>query len=224
MVFAPHIRVTALGRLGTPEGDRFSYGFNMAPDGGFISAGDFAHGTAAVWTDLADSVRDFHGRATSRIESPAVLEMVKIAHIGADGHYTTDPIFRVYAQAGGVAATGPILPQSALAVSLTTERRGPTGKGRFFLPMPAVAVDNTDRFRVNVATIEGVRDSAQTLLNDVNNFPGPDPIWDEWEVCVASTKGYNSKVTGVRVGRIVDTMRSRRNKLAESYVATVAVG
>jgi hypothetical protein len=38
-------------------------------------------------------------------------------------------------------------------------------------------------------------------------------------VVVASSKGYLSGVTGVKVGRAVDTIRSRRSDLPEGYIA-----
>jgi hypothetical protein len=223
MVFAPHVRVTALGRLGTPQADRFSYGFNIAPDDGFVALGDWAGMTAAQITDLCDSVRDFHHRGTTLISAAAVLEQVKLAIIGADGKYMADPVTRDYSSAGGVPLDSTTLPQSACAVSLGTNRRGPTGRGRFFIPMIATVVDQAQFFHTNVAQADGLRDSAATMLNDINNWPGIDVIQASWRVCIASTKGYNSKVNSVRVGRVIDTIRTRRNKLPEAYTATAAV-
>lgn len=223
MVFAPHLRVTALGRLGTPEAERFSYGLNMAPDGGFVSLGDFAGMTALHITDLCDSVKDFHGRANSRISASAVLETVKLALIGADGKYLADPVTRAYAQPGGVAADFKVTPQSALAISLGTARRGATGRGRFFIPMFIGDCDPADFFRITSAQALLVRDSAATMINDMNNWPGIDVIVASWRVVVASTKGYNTKVNTLRVGRVIDTIRSRRGALTETYTATAAI-
>lgn len=224
MPFAPHIRVTAIGRLGTPEADRFSYGFCIAPDNGFIALGDWHGITALQATDLCDSVRDFHARAATTIDSSAVLEMVKMAHIGADGKYDDDPIHRDYSTPGGTGPNVMVLPQTALAISLGTARRGPSGKGRFYIPMPGDAVDAGGGFKMSTALQDQIRGSAQTMLTDVNNWPGADVVSAAWKIVVASTKGYNTKVTGVRVGAIIDTMRSRRNKLDESYNAYVGVG
>ena len=49
----------------------------------------------------------------------------------------------------------------------------------------------------------------------MNNRPGVD--FSDVVVVIASTKGTNSPVTAVRVGRVPDTIRSRRTALPEGY-------
>lgn len=226
MPFKSHYRVTALGTLGTSQ-ERFSYGLNMAPNNG---AGDAngVEGTITLnddaWADVAEDLRSFHGAAGTHLSSRAVLTGVKVAKIGADGKYLEDPkYFDVVDTPGGSTLSSNshlILPQTAVAVSLVTARRGPSGKGRFYLPMPIAGID-AGTFEADPTIITSIRDSAQTLINDLNNAPGFDLT--EVKVCVASTKGFNTGVTGVRVGRILDTIRTRRAQLVENHTAVAAV-
>jgi hypothetical protein len=215
MPFAPHTRVSAIGFIGSSL-ERFSYGLSMESQ--LAGAGEMPSQGEAQ--DIANDFVAFHGRATSKIWQQAVLKEVKIAAIGADGKYTEDPIIISVNQVGGGGALPVPLPQAALVVSCESTRRGPTGKGRFYLPMPNVVITEPG-FLMAVATAEDVRTSAQTLLGALNNEAGVDVV--DRKVVIASSKGYNTPVTSIRVGRVIDTMRSRRKSLSESYTAEVAV-
>lgn len=224
MPFAPHMRMTALGRLGA-SGERFSYGLALTRSetpGWVPPLAEVSF--QEVCEDLAADVVAFHSSAAVNLSGHAILEGVKFAAIGADGRYTSDPFLVDVADTGGAAPfsgiTDAILPQSALAISLNTARRGSSGRGRFYLPMPVVAVGG------DMVVPEVIRDNmaaaAQTFLNNVYNTPGID-VTDLTPV-VASTKGFLSAVTGVRVGRVIDTIRSRRRSIDEGYEAPLPVG
>lgn len=220
MPYAPHLRVTALGTLGNGAGvERFSYGFTMVNKSLGIP---FFAPDAAVWADLAEDVRAFHARPDTHLSAMAILREVKIASIGVDGKYTAAPAIVNVVDTPGTHgfSYGYTSPQSALAVSLVTARRGPTGKGRFYLPMPIIAPDPATLL-LSLGDVEGVRTSTVQLVNDLNNLPGVDVA--NLEVGVASTKGYNTLVRGVRCGRVMDTVRSRRRQLDENYTTVALV-
>lgn len=226
MPYRPHYRVSAIGRLGN-SGEIFQYGVNMAPNGGSGTAGgleDTASFNEDAWADVADDIRTFHGSAALNLASYAVLTHVKVARINALGKYDDmDPlIFDIADQPGAntLGTQAQTLPQAALAVSLVTARRGPTGKGRFYLPCPVVLIETSD-LRLTAGQATAFATAAAGLITNLNNAPGIDVT--EMAVCVASTKGYNTPVTGVRVGRVVDTIRSRRNRLVENHSTPVAV-
>jgi hypothetical protein len=214
-----HLRVTALGRLAS-SGERFSYGLNIANlTGSFQNFVQNDEPMKALMDDIAADIVAFHGDPLMTISPRAVLEEVKFANIGADGKYTTDPYIKnVPDTPGGYPVQSEIsfmYPQNCLAISLSTDRRGPTGKGRFFVPMVMAGTDTDCRITQTLTTQYATR--AQAFLNAVNNLPGLDTR--DYAVVVASTKGYVSRVTGVRVGRVVDTMRSRRTSIPEDYSA-----
>ena len=103
-------------------------------------------------------------------------------------------------------------PQLALAVTLTTALlRGKGSVGRIFLPYFTHPV-GTDG-RISASHAEMVRGTSVTFLNAVNaQAPGKIAVFGQ------TGAGTVRPVTGVRVGRVVDTMRSRRRNLQEGYV------
>lgn len=220
MAFAPHIRMTMLGTFGpadgsAPRAESFSYGVNIGDAVGFQDPVDDGN----LADDYAADAVAFHGRPGSWISAQAVLQVVKFARIGPDGRYTDDPrIVEVNQAGGGGALRFPF--QVALAVSLNTARRGATGRGRFFLPAPTCNLAaNTGQF--SLAETQQIAASVGQFLNDVNNRPGIDQLAQV--AVVASSKGYNSAVTSVRVGTVADTIRSRRTSLNETYTPDVPV-
>lgn len=231
MPFAPHIRATAIGRIGN-DAERFSYNISMAlPDSdveignmGGVSLVDMGTFTANgdVWADLADDIRTFHSAPETLVSQYAVLEEVKFARIGADGKYLEDPVIvNVVDAPGGSGSLSVVPPQTALAISLTTDRRGATGRGRFFLPMPHLTLD-PQTMLASEAQVLGIRGQAVNLINNLENAPGIDVL--NLRVVVASSKGYNTPVSGVRVGRAIDTIRSRRRGLLESHTTVAGAG
>lgn len=217
MPYAPHLRVSAIGSLGSSgAGEGFVFTLSMA-------AGDAlpplpTAGWQGFTDDVAQDLRAFFKAPATGISGRAQLREVKVAFIGADGKYLRDPYTAPVADGqGGGTDSGSTLPQAALAVSLVTARRGPSGKGRFYVPMPVAPVSFDLLADANLT--QGLATSTVGLLQALNNQPG----WDlgTTGVCVASTKGFNTPVTGVRVGRVVDTIRTRRRSLHEAYGATV---
>lgn len=217
--FARHIRVTALGTLGTGA-DRFSYGFNLNAVAG---TSELDPGVCAT---IAGYIKVMHVANLTQIAPAAVLREVKFATVGPDGQYVAEAVvISTGAGAGnGSDPSGFILPQSALAVSLTTARPGASGRGRFYLPMPTLSAAPSIGFQTNATDTANVLTNVQTMLQAVNDTPGFEAAHGTAaQVVVASTKGFNTPVTGVRIGRVIDTIRSRRNALSENYTTTVPV-
>jgi hypothetical protein len=211
--------MTCLGRLGVGTGERFSYGLALAPPGG-LQEGAFLSPNAAVWADFAADAVSFHAAPAALVSGRAVLETVKFAAIGPDGKYTEDPVIVDVADTpGGGGTFNATLPQAALVMSLGTARRGRSGRGRFYLPMPSV--NFLDDLRLSVAQQDAAEAALAAHILNLGNQPGVDVL--NLQVMVASTKGFLSPVTSVRVGRVVDTMRSRRRSLDEAYGAATVV-
>ncbi len=144
------------------------------------------------------------------------LTSVKWAFIGADGRYTGAPVLSAPLDLAGSATTNRYPDQVALAVTLDTARRGPRGRGRFYLPGIAVGLA-TDGLIVDVMA-KNIANSAATFVNAVN------AAWpDNGGVAIASTFAEINLVTSVRVGRVLDTIRSRRSSLIEGYSTPTGV-
>jgi hypothetical protein len=73
-----------------------------------------------------------------------------------------------------------------------------------------VAVD-TSTGLITDAQRDAVATSMQSFINALNQIP------NVGGVVIASNTGVATAVSGVRVGRVLDTIRSRRTSVPESY-------
>jgi hypothetical protein len=119
-------------------------------------------------------------------------------------------------------------PQVALCVStVTAARRGYSAKGRFYLPAPTA--DLADDWRLPQAHASTYAGLASTFVKVLRLreavLPPPAPeLPGVWLPCIVSPHkngtgpgGTVHAITGVRVGRVLDTIRSRRTSLVEDY-------
>lgn len=143
---------------------------------------------------------------------------VKIAAIDATGHtvgtaatYTfTTPL------AGGVASMLP--PQLAFAVSVRANILGRSGRGRVYIPALAQTVLQTDG-TIGNGSRDAFAGAMVSFVNNVQNLGG----WSTYlPILMVTSPG---KATGVRpvevrVGNRLDTIKSRRQQVDETYTAT----
>lgn len=153
-----------------------------------------------------------------------VLTKVRAASVDATGH-----VGRLssgaYMQAdwngqksGTATQPNPYPPQVAVCVSLVTPRPDATGKGRVFLPQVSYNLNATD-YRLGASTAQLVADGFKAFHAAVAAYnPANAGFSGNPGAQVVSSKGYASPVVSFRVGRALDTMRSRRNDLQEGYV------
>jgi hypothetical protein len=147
--------------------------------------------------------------------SSTILTRVRYSKHGSDGRVLTDTA-GAYLQADSAATkagtkTGAtIYPlQVALCVSLLSDRAGSVGKGRFFLPAPGFALGAD--YRMSTADQVTTADAVESFLNALH-VEGTTPL------VVASSKGTRSEVQRFKLGRVMDTQRSRRSALLEGYL------
>jgi len=216
MPYAEHVRMTAIGAFGSglAEYEQFAWTLSLAPSslGGFSSAG-----ARELMDDTAADVGAFHASGIS-LPGSVRLKEVKFALIGPDGTYVEDAYIVPQPRSGSGQEAAQFPPQVALAISLQTERRGASGRGRFYIPAPLTTVSNTTG-QMGTPQQENVLAAAVTMINAVNNAPNLDVNGPRFQVVVASSKGFLSPVTAVRVGKALDTIRSRRRSIPEAYLA-----
>lgn len=145
------------------------------------------------------------------------LESIKLNRIGADGHYV-DPETREHVYptpiSGNLIGTQ-VFPQlTAVATLRTAIPRGRGSTGRMYIPPSnAVAAAGADG-RMSVGAAAAHAAGVKALIDSLNT---------EYtligRVGVASNAGSGrfEHVTRVEVGRVGDTMRSRRSSLVEDY-------
>lgn len=213
MPFVPHRRVTFRGVFGTLAAPYEQWSFRLNTS----DAGDPGQDLAAIAAGAAgifqQDVAQLGGLRTV-IREYCRLTEVKVADIGADGKYVREPGIALVDIAGSSTAGSVHAPQVAVAVSLVTDRRGASGRGRFYIPAPAVDVEPLSG-RMSIAAAQNIAAVAGRFVDDISRLPGLGVV------AVQSNKGLTSGVEGVRVGRVLDTIRSRRTSIAEDYGATV---
>jgi hypothetical protein len=159
------------------------------------------------------------------------LTYIKLNRINTDGHYQ-DGVSNTHIYpspvAGGGTSTG-AAPQLSAVVSLRTlYDRGLANRGRMFLP-PVTGFTAPASGTLLVATTDAVRvaSSVSSLINNVNAaFAawGSGDLTGHVAIMSNSGAGQARLVNRVLVGRVIDTMRSRRAQVAEDYQAsTIAV-
>ena len=148
------------------------------------------------------------------------LTGIKLNRIGADGRYMDSPTMEfTYPTPIAGTSTGTAAPQLSLVATLRTAlARGRGSKGRMYLPPTAPLLSVGADGRVTVGNATDQANAVRTLINAVNG-----EYIAIGRVGVASDAGAGrfEHVTSVSVGRVIDTMRSRRSAQEEDYQTVV---
>jgi hypothetical protein len=149
------------------------------------------------------------------------LTGIKLNRIGVDGRYTEPETMEYFypTPINGTASNTPAAQNSMVATLRTAVPRGRGSKGRMYLPPTSAVSDVRSDGRILPATALGQAIAVKALIDRLNaTYVGIG------RVGVASNAGAGrfEHVTHVSVGRVVDTVRSRRSALDEDY-QTVAI-
>lgn len=212
MPFPKHNRLVVRGTFaGTPE--IWSYSMHFTTE---VTAGadvlpqdwNVANVTAALTT--------LH--TSSKFASSTRLTGWRGYQIGPDGRTIGDNL-RVVELGTPVVGVGTPRYPSHVSLVVTTEgaSRGPARLGRFFLPSPAISIDTTD-LRLAASDLTTLLASLKTCVESLKNAMYPVEVIGESMVNVSQLDGgVMQNVVKYKCGRVLDTMRSRRNKLVEDY-------
>ena len=214
------IYLTWGGVIGTTASpiDVWQCGVKFAP----ISAGAPAP-SPRIFDQVVNAIglrlADYHGAASSLINSGAILTHVKIAQLGLDGRYVVDPLeWTTPVTPGGGGSLG--APQLAMVVSLRSgSTLGKANYGRFYLPWTAVNLSSITA-KLTVAQREALLADSVDMLTDIQgNLRGAGGLAADLRASIMSNEGsgVTKLVEAVRVGDVVDTQRRRRNKIPETY-------
>lgn len=206
-----HTRVTFEGVIGDPGTplEHWSFNLNFPADALGSEGNDVVDN--AIAAELAGA---YENAWSTSMPLDTVLTVVKVGAVMANGHLALrgDGSYvqgRWEGSVEGATTVQPMPLQTACCISLVTLRSGPTGKGRFYIPWPAQMPEAATK-RWPAATALGYANVAKGFLNAVGEIMTFPPH-------VVSSKGYTTPVTAVRVGRVPDTLRSRREDLQEDY-------
>lgn len=230
-----HQYLTVIGdSYGSTE--RWQFGLRIS-DGGVsnqVTAEAVADDIEAWWRGTTGYVSStqFLPSSTHR------LTELKCARIGTDGQYPDGQASYSHFYLPPIAGLGTPpagqTPQSTVAVTLTTAvPRGLASKGRIFLPPSQRYQPATADGLLSTADATSIRQSIIVLINAINantevgnvqvfsrgkGEASYNAVKKRVEYTYPNTGAVNN-VTGVRVGRVVDTQRRRRRSLAEQPVA-----
>ena len=214
------VYITCTGELGTGGGageDIFSFGLRFSGSVTFDAVASLAAvDTAAVAGLYEDFIQDAETQLSDRVHAFSV----KFSPLGTDGALLTDPVIETLGGGGGVngAASSPDFPnQVSLAISLRTVTNvGLAHKGRFYLPIPAITVLTNGHISSDAPPL--VAGTVKTLIDGINSEFGDDTVTGGAVAIMSSVgAGMTRGVTRVGVGDVLDTMRTRRNALTETY-------
>lgn len=208
-----------------PGGETWTNMLRGGPPGtGEDPLGLVTHGELAAWCagHIKDAIAAWHTHASTSINAACKLAWVKANVVDMAGHYK-DPTTIEYFWPTPLAGVGSSISQHpnqvTLAVSLTTDvDRGPAHRGRFYMPMPSFTLDTVNG-TLTAAMALGVAGRAKVLIEALADTPGLDNLWP-FKILVMSKKPSfpaTHVVTGVEVGRVMDTQRRRRANQLEDW-------
>lgn len=206
-----HTKVVFEGVRGTVAAplERWAFGVNFPADAIPTTGSDIVDDAIA-----AECATAYNDAWFTAMNTDTILTRVKVSRVSAAGTIALRGDGSLVQGEWTGSLPGETSPMSnplqlAICVSLQTLRSGATGKGRFFIPMIAASVDAESKLLPTVNQIS-IANRAKDMLNDLSTILTFPPQ-------VVSSKGYMTEVTSVRVGRVVDTLRSRREDLPEEY-------
>lgn len=205
------LRLAVVGTL--YDKDVFTFGLN------FSSNVDGATPPPEVPQAVIDAVTAYWQGSTPIVSTHAKVTTLKLNEIGTNGKYTGDAtvLHDFVTPLPGTGGATPA-PQTSLAISLTTPRlRGRAHAGRYYLPLPAPEAQSDGVISLSQAGEQA--NAAQDFLGALNEAVVG------YDLAIQSNLGTGTYqfVTGVRVGRVLDTIRSRRSAFSEDYTSVPVV-
>lgn len=204
----PFLRLVAIGSL--PQGETWTWSMSFGSDFGPAAAPE------EVPAGVLTAIETFHESSDVALGAGVTLNAVKLNMIGTDGRYVnpSDTVEHIYETPVAAAGTIQLPPQAATAVSLLTNfRRGLAHRGRFYVPRLGRTV-GTDG-RLTTTEQSALLTAAAAMVDSLNDALGPNFF------CAVTSdrrEGAQRRVSGLAVGRVVDTIRSRRRGLDEDYL------
>lgn len=179
-------------------------------------AGWFGYQASQI-DEYANVVADFWSSDLNLVPRNLTLTSVKMALIGTDGKYLTEaveyPITAVGFPIRGYA------PQIAIVSTLSSEKFKDPGKySRFYTP--SIVNNDNNTYCLDPGAQANYLTALTEFIEGINAVGSGTGENETAKVGVVSPKGSGSSlyVTEVKVGRLYDTQRRRRNRLSENYV------
>lgn len=216
MAVHTHFRIVFRGVFtGTPEEWSFSTKWQREVNGGSDAALDQIDETA-VDSALAGFI------ASSDFQSNTQCTEWRAYQIGTDGKMEGDPLLHTVATTGftGTGTTRAYPTDVALCVTTEGDNRGHGRYGRFYLPGPHAQLDSDRLIATSwldpmvthtVAFLKGISDAI-----DLPSVPYSSSMMNVSDDATGSWQNVNN----IKIGRVLDRISRRRNKMLEDYHAS----
>lgn len=213
MTVPTHFRIVFRGVFeGTPE--IWSYSTKWRRD---VTTGGDAELGQLIESDITTAATAFHAD-TMFTQGTRLMEW-RAYQIGTDGKMEGDPLITDLSTStiNGTGTARSYPTDVALCVTTEADNRGPAKYGRFYLPGPHAQL-GSDRL-IATSWLDPVVTRTVTFLkaiSDAIDLPG---TIDSAEMLNISALGSGAKqpVNNIRIGRVLDRIERRRNKLLEDY-------
>lgn len=173
---------------------------------------------AAFQIDIAEDIRTFLYALRSWQYSAFSWSAVKLAPVGVDGRTIgTSSVYQLTTPIAGT-ATSMCPPQLAAAVTMRANILGRRGRGRIYIPalgQNCLAADGT----LTGSYTNALRSAMVTMIGSLQDAPGT-PVYNPLVVVTSAGSATVVRPSEVRTGQRGDTIRSRREQVAETYTST----
>ena len=173
---------------------------------------------ATTQIDCAEDIWTFLDALKAYTATPFSWDKVKLCPVGADGKALSNSAVYTFTTPLAGTASPYLPPQCAAAISLRAPIIGRRGRGRFYLPGQVntnLASDGT----LASAFTTAARAAAVTLVHNLENLPGS-PLYVPVVAIMSAGSATAVRPLEVRTGSRMDTIRSRREGVAETYTVT----
>jgi len=218
---APFHRIVILGTLYT---DIFNTTLSMVPNAGTLPAAtqslaDDLDTFLASWWD--NDLADFPTAGGLAFSVHAKYTGVKVNRIGTDGRYEdAEAIEKVHsAPVSGINSTLSPAQNATVGTLRGADPRARAGKGRqYWPPNGSFAFMGSDG-RISAAGAAKVANGLHSLYAGINDVYLAHSISSIVGIASDVGTGAFQTLNEITVGRTIDTVRSRRNKIPEDFVS-----
>jgi hypothetical protein len=152
-----------------------------------------------------------HGTSNAIWPTSVAFTAVRASNINAAGVVTATYTSTENLPALPTGTANQLPPECAVVVGLKTAAAGASHRGRMYLPPVSVAQVDPDG-QLTSASAGNIADALKRFFDAMNDGLSLGNV-----AVFSKTLGTLTDVTQVRVGRVVDAQRRRRNKIPESY-------
>lgn len=228
LAFAPTISAPSMGETFTPAENGAvvpAFGTQAGTHGTLTKtwsarigpSGSVDNCDADYQIDLAEDVWTFLNTLKGNNYSGWRWTHVKFAPIDSDGKTVGTASTYTFTTPIVGTATTLLPPQNAVAISMRANIVGRKGRGRIYFPANTALMMSADG-TISGATLTSMSGAFKTLIDDLQNPPGtPDNI----PIVVITSAGASTAVrpAEIRMGNQMDTIRSRRAQVPETYTS-----